>query len=138
MYDGDDLAGTCFAKAPTASRQDECSTDTNDSNLESARRSRAHLANHEGVSCLKGNELVEVEEDVEEDAGQTLLSLKVLQREHALCLWLHHVVHLTQHVLEKNGLLAQTLHAVKLLLIEVLLQKARCLSSPVATKKPST
>ncbi len=33
---------------------------------------------------------------------------------------LDHVVHLTQHVLEQHGLLAETLHAMQLLFIEIL------------------
>ena len=35
---------------------------------------------------------------------------------------LDHVVHLAQHVLEEHGLLAEALHAVQLLLVEVLQQ----------------
>ena len=55
---------------------------------------RGHLAHNEWVAGLEGDELVEVEQDIKEDAGQALLALEVLQREDALHSWLHHVVDL--------------------------------------------
>lgn len=63
-----------------------------------------HLADDERVARLKGDELVEVEEDVEEIARQ-LAPLEVRQVEARLVRRLHHIVQLAQNVFEQHGFL---------------------------------
>lgn len=73
-----------------------------------------YLADKERVSGLERDELVQVEEDVEQGSRQLPVGLQVFESELPLHLWLDHVVHLAQHI-----------HAVQLLLVEVLQEEGR-------------
>ena len=81
-----------------------------------------YLSHKERIPCLKGNELIEVEEDVEQCARKWFGTFQVCQCEDALLFGLYHVMHLAQDILKQHRLMSKTLHPVQLLLIEKLHQ----------------
>mmetsp|Transcript_64626 Transcript_64626/g.189067 ORF Transcript_64626/g.189067 Transcript_64626/m.189067 type:complete len:321 (-) Transcript_64626:979-1941(-) len=78
------------------------------------------LLGQEGVAMLEGEELVQGGEEREERPSKLPLPLEVGELEDALRLGRDHVVHLAENVREGDRVVVQALHALHLLLVEVL------------------